>query len=535
VSRILAEEEKADLEIANKYGPVHYTIPSICLGGIMCKVAVRCKFVMQVAPDEELLVNTVGEQIYTNDDGQLVHMSKIISEGEGTELVLYVHATDEQFGEYYLETTFEHARAALSHREELPPTQVGGYELGVVLPLMVKHLVWLESKNTVERRIKHLTLSRPKPPRSRTSHTRKTRSLSPVREQGHSVRTPIKKKVTPPRRVSISRAEQVGRRASIASELIAKEEAKHEQHTADYGRVQYRQLNVKLSGIACHVDVRFELCTESIDQAVCFHVVDDKLKDYFLKTSFSECTHGLRKRGIIGEDETYDDATGPTPLAVKHLLWLEYVDPNERRVKKLTLGRPFREPSMRKPRKTRSMSPIRKRGDAMISEHANVAESGDSSGLGQSLVETRKRLRAEASAVALAKDDEIRRELAKRYGPVVFEKEMKLANIPFQVAVRYDKEAGDGELLFHAVDDFLTDYTFPCTMKGCMTTLAVRGFPASDELEADQLIPMFVEKLLWFENVDETERRKKRLTLNRPVRLGSRVPMKKKSNFREST
>ena len=72
-------------------------------------------------------------------------------------------------------------------------------------------------------------------------------------------------------------------------------------------------------------------------------------------------------------------------------------------------------------------------------------------------------------------------------------------------------------------------------MKGCMTTLAVRGFPASDELEADQLIPMFVEKLLWFENVDETERRKKRLTLNRPVRLGSRVPMKKKSNFREST
>ena len=98
--------------------------------------------------------------------------------------------------------------------------------------------------------------------------------------------------------------------------------------------------------------------------------------------------------------------------------------------------------------------------------------------------------------------------------------------------MRFDKNAGKEDLLFQAVDDFFTVYTLPCTVNGCLTMLAVRGFPASEDLSEDELIPLFVEKLLWFEHVDGTERRKKRLPLNRPVKPGPRVQMKRKTSLR---
>lgn len=539
VSRILAEEEKSRSEIADNYGPVHCYIPEIKLGGIMCAIKIRCNRPLRASSNQEVLAGSkTSEQEQEQIDGVRMHAGgpgKSIGEEDAANLVLYIQATDEQFGEYSLKTTFAQARSLLAQRGQLSAAQGRDFELAVVLPRIANRLVWLEGKNSVERRIKHLTLNRPMPSLSRMPRgLRKTRSLSPVRERGHDIRTPVKKEVPRPRRASVSRVEQAGRRASIALELKAEEESKHEQHTANYGPVQYQQHNVKLSGITCHVDVRFKPeATAGGTDEVCFHVVDDQLKDYFLNASFAQCTQYLRKRGVIGEGEACDAATATPSLVVKHLLWLEYVNANERRVKKLTLGRPIRAPRMIDRRKSRSMSPIRTLRNSAASESIESAGSAEPGQSAQSLAETRKRLLEQASVAALTKDNKVRRALAEQYGPIVFEKGMRLANIPFQVAVRYDKEAGNGEMLFQAVDDYLTDYTFPCTIKGCLTTLAVRGIPVSEELVEDELIRLCVEKLLWFENVDETERRKKRLTLNRPIRSGSRIPMKRKKSTRE--
>ena len=181
------------------------------------------------------------------------------------------------------------------------------------------------------------------------------------------------------------------------------EDTKDEQYTASFVQCNimiaasgYLESNAKWMWYDLGVDAG----------KVCFHAVDDKLKDYFLETSIDRCKQRLQKRGIIGVDEACEFAIHQLiPLSVKHLLWLEYVNPNERRMKKLTLGRPFRTSRLSKIRKTRSMSPIR-RGD-----------DGDAKSRGQSLAETRRRLRREASVAASARDNETRRELAERYGP----------------------------------------------------------------------------------------------------------------------
>ena len=490
--RLLAHEEKLRSDTVTKYGPVHYKVNDLKLGGIICNVKVRCKIPTEAKSSHS------REQSYK------------VSEDEAAEFVVYIQAVDEQLGEYALETTFAECYKELELRDKLPFANTR--DLYTILPNVMRHLVWLESKSGTERRIKRLSLKRPGSRNTHIAKLRKSRSVSPVQRAGVSVRTPVKKQETKFRRKPLSRSQQNENRTRIASELKLEEGSRDRQFEEKFGPVQCT-MSLKLSGIECAIFARF---TSNTSERICFHAVDDQLKDYTLETSFTKCAERLKTKGILGKDEDCQSDMIAS-LAVKHLLWLDFISSTERRIKTLTLNRPFRRPRAHTYRKTRSMSPQR-----------NVKNMDSKPGLG--LVEARRILRQQASQEARARDEQARLELASSYGPIIYETKLKMANIEFNVSVRHHGLDAK-ELLFHAVDEYLTDYTFPCTIEGCLSTLAVRGYSTGDISSIQDLVPLVVGNLLWFENVDEKERRKKRLTLNRPAKAARRVASKRKHSL----
>ena len=491
------------------HGEIVHTTPSIKLAGIVCRVDVR-------------------------HDGE--------SEN------IFFHATDSMMKDYYLRTTVAECmeKLALVSGEPYDPmmstfsalstssaisrisriSRISGISgisgpstekqkaTQAIFHVFVQKLVWLEQVSVTERRSKKLTLDRPGPKLSKIKDVRKVRSMSPKRLSSTSTFIPAPKAKIPKYKASMGtsafREEQKLKRKQSAAALLGHEELMHQDRKKNHGPIVLTR-NVKLSGFKCVVEIRN---VEGSDELL-FHVKDDLLKEYTLHTNKSECLSTMKERGwpTIDDDKDSMDLFDLLPLFVDRLLCLEKKSETERRAKKLTLNQPGPRVQRVKLRKTRSMSPVPKHFKEQVQKETAEASS------------RAKRELVQAEIRAL--EHEAIRLQSEEYGEVMIEKNMKLANIHCAVKIRYKDEE---KILFHAIDDQMTEYVLPATVKGCLMTMAVRGKRMNpDMFEMKEMVEMFVRYLLWMEPVDEVERRVKRLSLNKPPRKERRISMAKES------
>ena len=471
------------------HGEIVHTTPSIKLAGIVCRVDVR-------------------------HDGE--------SEN------IFFHAIDSMMKDYYLCTTVAECmeKLALVSGEPYNPmmstfsalstslTSTSTKAAKSIIHMFVHKLVWLEQVSITERRSKKLTLDRPRPKLSKIKDMRKVRSMSPKRLSSTSTFIPAPKpkisKYKASMGTSIFREEKKLKRKQSAAALLEHEELMHQDRKKNHGPIVLTR-NVKLSGFKCVVEIRN---VEGSDELL-FHVKDDLLKEYTLHTNKSECLSTMDERGWPTIDDGKDsmDLFDLLPLFVDRLLCLEKKSETERRVLMLTLNQPGPRVRRVKLRKTRSMSPVPKHFKEQVQKETAEASSR----------EKRKLVQAEIRAL----EHEAIRLQSEEYGPVMISKTMKLANIHCAVKIRYKDEE---KILFHAIDDQMTEYVLPATVKGCLMTMAVRGKRMNpDMFEMKEMVEMFVRYLLWMEPVDEVERRVKRLSLNKPPRKERRISMAKES------
>jgi hypothetical protein len=480
---IYAHEVKVLKDQEINHGAIVYSLSNIKLAGIVCHVDVRYKM--------------------------------------GSPNVFF-HVKDEYLKDYYLHSTIEKCNKKLkqlSSVESQTTLEGDKAQFNNAFELYVKRLLWLEQASATERRAKVLTINRPRAKVSKVDHSRlkKIRSLSPNKLRTRSIKIiPAKEPKKPLYSASMGTVEYakekelIRKRSSL--ELTHYEEEKHLKMAIDYGPIVMTR-DVKMAGFNCKCEIR------NIDGSnnIFFHIKDELHKEYFLNTSKEECLKKLQSNGWykklnldVEELELFD----LLPLFAKHLLWLEQKSETERRAKILTLNRkgPLKKRVSHK-KSSRSMSPVPRKMKDEIDDKTTEAA-----------MRAKRELR---QAEIRAHEHEAIRQRANNFGPILYEKTMKLNQIICAVQVRY--QASSNNILFHAIDDQLTEYELPSTIAGCLTTMQVRGKKLSkSEFEVKQLIEFFVRYLLWLEPV-EGERRRKRLTLNRPKRKELRVSLTKQT------
>ena len=463
---------------------------------------------VQVKQDQE---DTHGDVIFSTAMIKLkgIKCSVDVRHTTGSEHVFF-HATDETFKDYYLHTTIETCTEKLIQHGVTSP---GEKYTSTMFQVFVERLLWLEQVSITERRAKKLTLNRPRRKQSKlkSSDRRKVRSLSPIKFMRTKSMGIIPAKIPKILKTRSSMGadayrqhQQLARKKSSVA-LIEHEEDLHEKRKQNHGPIVMTR-EAKMAGFDCTVDVRNVEGSNNIY----FHVKDELLKEYDLSTTLEECKKNLEERGWKYDEN--DELFDLLPIFIKRLLTLEQKSMTERRAKKLTLNQAGPRRRRVTLRKSRSMSPVSKQMKMEINKETNEA------------AQKAKREIIQAEIRALEHAAILKR--GQDFGPICYEKTMKLNGIICAVQVRYKEEGA--KLLFHATDDCLCEYELPSTVTGCLTTMSVRGKRMSkNEFNVHEMVEMFVRYLLWLEPVDETERRVKRISLNRPPRKEVRLKMNK--------
>ena len=483
---IQAHEMKIQKDQESTHGPIVYSLSTIKLAGIVCQVDVR----------------------YNKGSNEI-----------------FFHAIDENFKDYYLPTTLAECNENLVKLNEVPfrPTTLDENNYSTVFHRVVKRLIWLEQVSVTERRQKKLTINRPgfKISQINYKELKKTRSLSPnklFRTTSIRIIPPKTKKKKPVYSSNMGtleyKQEKELKRRHSSNALASFEEDNYRRRKDLQGPVVMTR-DVKMAGFSCTVEIR----NMEGSMNIFFHVKDEVHKEYFLSTTRDECLEKLQSNGWFDKLKLKAqnlDLFDLLPLFTKYLLWLEPKSSTERRAKILTLNRKGPVKKRVTLRKTRSMSPVPRATKELIKKETSEA--------------AMRAKREIVQAEIRAQEHEAIRRRAIEFGPVLYERKFKMAGIACVVQVRHQESSG--QLLFHAIDDQLTEYELPATVNGCLSTMRVRGKRLSKtEFNMKQMVEMFVRYILWLEPVNETERRVKRLTLNRPPRKELRVSLTKETTF----